>query len=522
MMADKGFSKQREIRRTGERGAALIIALLAITVITGVGFALILSSSTEALIHGNFRGAGLVLMAARGGVEEARGRLGPDAAPAVKICGLEAPADCTCTGGGCGGAPPLLSTINKAVYIRNGAIDPGNPACSFRGVPGDCWDANAPASAGDRIPLLTGQNTTPSSPTPSYAWVKITLATQEKLNRNMTVPGAPPPLEAVDPRRICWNWRNLILAPPTNPTCNIDGVPSLSPAFILTALAIEPGGARRVVREVDSWGTLPPIPGPLTLDGPNAVYPPPTSNRYQVSAIDAGTPPDTTAPAIGVVTDADDAAVTASICSLPSSRWDDYPGHGTAPGPDPSDCPAGMKGDPTEGPSVENVSTTMDPQYQTCDGLNAIVSQITAAADAVYTGPVSRLEDASGNHTFGGPGNPMVNVVIGDANLNASDFPARPNAGLGILLVTGNLNISGYPDYDGIIFVIGTGSFSLSGGGNGTINGGVFIANTNDTPCPGTPTFSTSGGGNFNIQYNSDLTRLFNGYLPLRRISLNY
>ena len=87
------------IRRNGEKGMALVVALLAIMVLTGIGFALILSSSTETLIHGNFRQSGLALYAARAGVEEARGRLGqdlglsPPALPPIKICGVAADPD---------------------------------------------------------------------------------------------------------------------------------------------------------------------------------------------------------------------------------------------------------------------------------------------------------------------------------------------------------------------------------------------------------------------------------------------
>ena len=83
---------------------------------------------------------------------------------------------------------------------------------------------------------------------------------------------------------------------------------------------------------------------------------------------------------------------------------------------------------------------------------------------------------------------PVINMIDGDATLTAvNDFP-----GAGILQVTGDLIIYGYPDFDGLIYVIGTGSMRIFGGGTGDINGGVFIANT--TTCPaalGSPTFDT-------------------------------
>ena len=106
---------------------------------------------------------------------------------------------------------------------------------------------------------------------------------------------------------------------------------------------------------------------------------------------------------------------------------------------------------------------------------------------------------------------------------SAADFRPAPNKATGILLVTGDLILNGYPDYNGVIFVIGNGYMEVSGGGTGTINGGIFIANT--TTCPaslGVPTFDQSGGGNFVINYNSDLTKMLDGFMPIRRLSLNY
>ena len=57
---------ENQIRGHREKGVALVVALLAIAVLTGIGFALMLSSSTETLIHGNFRQSSLALYAAPG------------------------------------------------------------------------------------------------------------------------------------------------------------------------------------------------------------------------------------------------------------------------------------------------------------------------------------------------------------------------------------------------------------------------------------------------------------------------
>jgi hypothetical protein len=55
--------------RNKERGAALVTALMALLLLTALGFALVMSTSTETMIAGNFRGGQEALYAADAGVE---------------------------------------------------------------------------------------------------------------------------------------------------------------------------------------------------------------------------------------------------------------------------------------------------------------------------------------------------------------------------------------------------------------------------------------------------------------------
>ena len=104
---------------------------------------------------------------------------------------------------------------------------------------------------------------------------------------------------------------------------------------------------------------------------------------------------------------------------------------------------------------------------------------------------------------MGTPSNPQLVVVEGDFDLSKS--------GAGILVVTRELIFQGNIDYDGLIMVIGKGSMIRSGSGNGTIRGGILIANIvgpDDVPGTtddvlGASTLNTSGGGNSNIVYCS-------------------
>jgi hypothetical protein len=79
------------------------------------------------------------------------------------------------------------------------------------------------------------------------------------------------------------------------------------------------------------------------------------------------------------------------------------------------------------------------------------------------------------------------------------------------LVVTGQLTFNGNVDYTGIIMVIGKGIMVRNGGGNGTISGAVWVANTagadgivgNADDAMGAAVLNTSGGGSSNIQYCS-------------------
>ena len=57
------------MRLRDERGAALVVALMAMLLLTALGLALVLTTNTETMISGNFRGAEEALYAADAGIE---------------------------------------------------------------------------------------------------------------------------------------------------------------------------------------------------------------------------------------------------------------------------------------------------------------------------------------------------------------------------------------------------------------------------------------------------------------------
>jgi hypothetical protein len=100
----------------------------------------------------------------------------------------------------------------------------------------------------------------------------------------------------------------------------------------------------------------------------------------------------------------------------------------------------------------------------------------------------------------GSAGNPQFTFVDGDCSLTG---------GAGLLIVTGNLEMSGNPSFNGLILVLGGGGINRNGGGNGNIYGAIACASFGSTGGFGfsAASFHTNGGGNATIQYDSDAVR---------------
>lgn len=249
------------------------------------------------------------------------------------------------------------------------------------------------------------------------------------------------------------------------------------------------GNARKAIESDIKRGEFPPIPAALTLDGPIGTFNPANSNPHFVNGNDqAGAAPNVNG--IGVISGGDDATVTAAI---PANRLDHYLGAGYNPGPPPV-------------PDVQNVSGVLHPSLTTVSGLEEIVDSIAGSANTAYN-PAFGTAQAIGN--VGTVANPQVVVVNGDASMTGN------TTGYGILLVRGNLTLSGNFAWNGLMLVIGQGSIDWSGGGNGQMNGGIFIARTraNDRSAVnllgtqlgarGAVSINISGGGGNGIYYNS-------------------
>jgi hypothetical protein len=153
--------------------------------------------------------------------------------------------------------------------------------------------------------------------------------------------------------------------------------------------------------------------------------------------------------------------------------------------------------------------TPLPEWLESADNARAFLSDMhdTAVGDSRYFTTKPPASD------MGTAGAPKFTFVDGDVDLGPG------NNGTGLLVVTGNLTTHGNTDFKGVIFVLGGGTVNRSGGGNGTIAGGIVIAKFGATGGFLAPTFSTNGGGNSTIQYDSkavaDATTVLPGFIVL-------
>ncbi|HSK63689.1 MAG TPA: hypothetical protein VK893_07605, partial [Pyrinomonadaceae bacterium] len=157
----------------------------------------------------------------------------------------------------------------------------------------------------------------------------------------------------------------------------------------------------------------------------------------------------------------------------------------------------------TKGATVEEVKTTqvdladLPSWLQNADAAREFLNYMQIVARSMgryYT---------SHSGMAGSTASPAFTFVNGNATLDG---------GAGLMIVTGDLTLSGNAVFNGVILVLGQGSVTRSGGGNSTILGSIYVAkferswpsSENGLPHPFlAPVVSVGGGGTANFIYDS-------------------
>jgi Tfp pilus assembly protein PilX len=474
--------------KNSQRGVALIVALLMLLLITAALMGMIMMSNTETSVSANFRDEQTAFFASKAGVEEVRDRL---RAGATNSLSASIP------------TTALPGTANGVLYVTNpasgeavtpwlplGTNYPDDEICKevtcTSGAPTGTWYTSASASTSYA-----------ASPILPWKWVRV-MAKANKSNTGTTrvtsVDGT------TNGNRVCFTGTNEIAT--TAASCSAAGN-AYMPVYELTALAVTASGSRRMTQYEVSRTSLPPIPAAILFDGPTPDFGTnPHSAAFGVTGNDtatgpnggAGCPAPTNEPGLGGFN-----AASAASLGTQVNRPGSYSG-----------TPSG----------IADVSSQLGP-LATVDGLTNLVNTVTTMAGSNVYG-ASPLPNPSGVN-LGTNAAPVINVVQGDYSLGGS--------GSGILLVTGTLTMSGTPSFNGLILVIGKGNVVKNGGGNGTLDGSLVIANmytdtSYTTPIalgsnnpPGIPTMAWNGGGNATIQYDSCWINSLGQSLPYRLVA---
>jgi hypothetical protein len=475
-------------RNKSEAGAALLIAIFALLLISVIAIALVVSSGTDTALKDNYRTSTGAYYAALAGVEEARGRLlwkNPDSINVAIPGYFPDPTN------------PTMALYN-VLYIKNpvGAetvnpTDLGNnltyPDKEFEtefGIP----------VTGATVQTINSVSGNGVGPGPLYKWVRITGATEKSLgldvdNDGNTTDGTS--LLYYDPAHISGGVLKPGLVKVPTPTSR--------QALEITALAAFPPNTQKLLQYVVVPSSMNlTFPAALTIAGNVVAYAGPGTTAFHVSGNDqtigrtCALPLQPAVEAIGVTNLTDLSTAKNGTTGFETN----YPGYGyVAPPPSPAT------------PSVGFV--TLAPNFQKVSDLESLLLSVRQNADLVLMPtspatvvPPSALPSASAMTAL----NPMTIFVDGDL-----DLTGWHQTGFGLLVVTGQLFYDPDASWKGIVMVVGKGIFTGAHGGIGEIDGAMLVAQSRQsdgTVLPGPnlgPTsvqFSSGMGGN-GIQYDS-------------------
>lgn len=508
-----------------ERGAALLIAIFALLLISVVGIAMIVSTGTDSALTGNYRTSTSAYYAALAGLEEARGRLLWKNQNYINITNnfptLMAPSGLPTWG------------LTQVLYIVNPAngetVDPTSalpanyPDTEYQTEFG--WPLSG-AVVNQIASVSPATSASPSLPGQSFKWVRITPATEVSLGIDVDGNGNQ------DPSTVLYYDPSHVDAS-NNPSPGLISVavppPTAVQALEITSYSVLPSGSRRMLQYIVAPLVISPgpasnaFPAALTLDGNGVILESPGVLSFKLNGVDMCNPPAPPAlpgavASIGYTNSAD----YAPIFGVANPDKAEYPGPVLSPSGSPPWYTATT-------PSLTN--TLLRQSWETPATLDGIAQDIIKSADVVIDGSATGFTISTRAPTMSAA-NPMTIVVNGDLNLNGWH-----NTGYGLLLVTGALRYDPDANWNGLVLAIGQGVFSSSKNGTGGVIGAVLVAKTRDSfgnllpgnslgpACFGSQNTCTGSGGSFGsspgfgIIYNSCSVQTAQGPLTYKVLS---
>ncbi|MCI0747885.1 MAG: hypothetical protein L0Y58_20965, partial [Verrucomicrobia subdivision 3 bacterium] len=242
----------RMIGPKSQRGVALLIAIFSLLLISGAAIGMIVMAGTESSINANYRRSTVAFYHSMAGLEEARERLVPCSPntfwPVTACANPPASADLLFNDN------PPSATASMVYMINPGPGDPPvfNPAGLPAGnkladatLAGE-YQFVAPPVPGPLSPIPSSPMATAGGQPPlDYKWVRITLKTERMAGVQLdNILGN---LDEVLPVRVDSTGRQCL---PTMPGCAFDPDAPITtrPVFRATAMAVSPTGESRLLQ----------------------------------------------------------------------------------------------------------------------------------------------------------------------------------------------------------------------------------------------------------------------------------
>jgi hypothetical protein len=513
--------RKEEIMKRNERGIALMTALFALLLLTGIGFGLLYMTDAETMVNSNYRSSQQAYFAAMAGLQNVRERLTIADAPPHKLTQAPFPV---------AGNPATPGNPSSILYVINAGATPTTPGSDYdTQLQAEYASLNlgwppsyvAP-SAQDDMGNQPGINVATFTPLP-YRWVRV----EQKLNgSNAPYMAGGNGTLATTP--ICWNGANeLPLTVIGDPDCahgplGSSDPPSHTPVYLLTAFAsvpTNPPTTRVLQMEV---AQDPPLSTHGAVDSQDHVN---LNGQLTVNGYDyCSCTCTTTGSGNNQTTTCVDRVTGTTIPTCDRSHYAIYSAS-TVQNPNNSETLIAGTTDPQThlpDPVVQNQPWTWDVQE--------LVQRFSTTPGAVNVTNAPYNWNCSGggcgtqsNVTLGVPptfppspaGSPsgppnmqsQITIVPGDLQLTSNS-----SVGNGVLVVNGNLDIHGGLQFYGVIIV--TGVISFTGGGSaGTNIYGAVIAGQQSY-------VDTTLGGSANINFDYCALPSGNTTQPPRSLAL--
>jgi hypothetical protein len=512
-------------RLNKQKGIALIVALLALVLLSAIGVGLMFMADTENSINNNYRDSQKAYFAARAGAENVRLLLATGAPLNAQAQLLTMPSSALPTGviyvknptsgevidptaGADTTANPFLDDeLCQERYVNLGITAMQGPCAGAGHLPPQTNYFSLPATALTTadIPGLNGTNAL------AFKWVRITNKQNLMGFPNLQVSNA-----GAAGQQVCWDGTKEV---PLNgaASCSLM-TPVANPVWLLTSLAVtptigrNPGSRRMVQMEV---ALSPPLiaPAPISTQAPVGLQGSFIINAYDnctctCTTTGTGANKTTTCGGVGCNSQAH-AIYTGGTVSVSGGAGQTLTAYGS---------------DPTQGASVQNV----DPWPYNIDDL---INQYKAGASSpgysctgtsnFFATPPSYLNCGTqtsqtfGTYPSGLPTEP-INVNSVTEYIPGSVKLTSDANGAGILIVDGDLEVNGGQNWYGLVLVRGKVSFTGGAGQNVNLYGSILAGqDVNATDQAQSDTF----GGSINFHYDVCAMKNLNGNRPPRMLA---